>query len=169
MIKEQNAEIDRLHIKCNESESENHKLLLRVRQLEQENKQKEYAFRGYEKRLEERTAERDAMRENYERVRRECEKLTSEKIEVARDARIEHETVCEQIKINNKLSEENKKLKQEKEWLKTGVSRYPVLVTGLSKRKYGNCPKCGGSVNDFDNQKACGHCGTLIDWGLEKE
>ena len=33
LIKEQNAEIDRLHIKCNESESENHKLLLRVRQL----------------------------------------------------------------------------------------------------------------------------------------
>lgn len=43
----------------------------------------------------------------------------------------------------------------------------PMLVTRESHRKYANCPKCGGVVNDSENKTACGHCGTLLDWGKQ--
>ena len=40
-----------------------------------------------------------------------------------------------------------------------------VNVTGESRRKYANCPKCDGVVNDSDNKMSCGRCGALLDWG----
>ena len=28
----------------------------------------------------------------------------------------------------------------------------------------GDCPKCGGEVNQFDNSMCCGRCGQSLDW-----
>ena len=37
-------------------------------------------------------------------------------------------------------------------------------IDHTSIRKNGDCPKCGGEVNEFDNSMLCGRCGQSLDW-----
>ena len=32
----------------------------------------------------------------------------------------------------------------------------------------GHCPACGTCINDINNLKYCGNCGTAIDWSVGK-